>query len=305
MTAVPTVSTPDTPTARPTRVDRMQDGVLLVIVLLVGIMAGAASFNHVHDFTIANSPTGTADWFGWANAVISELIPTAALIEIGRRRRKNPAAKVGYPMVLLVAAISVSLTAQLAVAKPGVFGWMVSALPALAFFALSKLVFTATARPAPPRPTTTVTAPTPATSPAPSSDTPRAKVTPAAVSKTRATPATKSAPATKTPARTPAEKTAASASAEPVPATPAPADAAASVVTDQRFPELLLANARTIAASHRDESGEDINPNQMAVRLRVPTPIATDILTALNNPNTPAAATMKPHNGSTVTGVTA
>ncbi len=139
MTATP-MPTPDT-IDRPTRVDRMQDGVLLVIVLLVGIMAGAASFNHVHDFTIANSPDGTADWFGWANAVISELIPTAALIEIGRRRRNR--APIGYPMFLLIAAIGVSLTAQLAVATPSVFGWIVSALPALAFFALSKLVFTA------------------------------------------------------------------------------------------------------------------------------------------------------------------
>jgi hypothetical protein len=298
MTTTPE-STSDTSTARPTRVDRMQDGVLLVIVLLVGVMAGAASFNHVHDFTIANSPDGTADWFGWANAVISELIPTAALIEIGRRRRKNPATKVGYPMVLLVAAISVSLTAQLAVAKPGVFGWMVSALPALAFFALSKLVFTATA---PPRPTTTVTAPTPAAPPAPSSDTPRAKASPATVSKTRATTATKSAPATKTPARTPAKKTTAPAPAKTVPAAPTTADAIATPATDQRFPELLLANARTIAASHRDEHGTDINPNQMAVRLRVPTPIATDILTTINPPK---QASTKPHNGSTVTGVTA
>ncbi len=289
-------TTPDT--IRPTRVDRMQDGVLLIIVLLVGIMAGAASFNHVHDFTIANSPDGTADWFGWANAVISELIPTAALIEIGRRRRKNPHAKVGYPMVLLVAAISVSLTAQLAVAKPGVFGWMVSALPALAFFALSKLVFTATSTT---RPTTTVTAPTPATSPASSSDTTRAKVTPAAVSKTRATPAKKSAPATRTPARTPAKKTSAPAPAKPTPAAPAPATATAHAATDQRFPDLLLSNARTIAASHRDEHGTDINPNQMAVRLRVPTPIATDILTAINQP-TPANT--RPHNGSTVTPAT-
>ncbi len=69
--------------------------------------------------------------------------------------------------------------------------------------------------------------------------------------------------------------------------------------TDKRFPALLLSNARTIAASHRDEHGEDINPNQMAVRLRVPTPVATDILTHLHN-HPPKAATTRPHNGSTV-----
>jgi hypothetical protein len=278
--------------------DRLQDSVLLFIVLLVGTMAGAASFTHVHDWTLHNSPTGTPDWFGWANSVISELIPVAALIEIGRRRRKN--APFGYPMVLLVAAVGVSLTAQLAVARPTVFGWMVSALPALAFFALSKLVFTATA----PRPANPVTAPAPATSPAPSSDTTRVEVSPAAVRKTRATtPAKKAAPAKKTPARTPVKKTTAPATPEPTTAEPVPVEATASVATDQRFPELLLSNARTIAASHRDEHGEDINPNQMAVRLRVPTPIATDILTQLQD-NPPTVASTRPHNGSTV-GVTA
>jgi hypothetical protein len=37
-----------------------------------------------------NSPDGTDDWFGWANAVISELVPVAALLTIRRRRRTPP-----------------------------------------------------------------------------------------------------------------------------------------------------------------------------------------------------------------------
>ncbi len=292
MTTTP-VSTPDT--IKPTS-DRAQNGVLVTIVLLVGLMAGAASFSHVHDWTLANSPTGTSDWFGWANAVISELIPTASLIEIGRRRRKQASTR--YPMVLLVAAVGVSLTAQLAVARPTAFGWMASALPALAFFALSKLVFTATA---PFRPTNPVTAPTPATSPAPSTDNANPRSRPTAAAKTRATPAEKTPPAKKTtPARTSAKKTTAPALAEPTPAAPEPVDTTAPVaLADKRFPDMLLSNARTIATSHRDEHGEDINPNQMAVRLRVPTPIATDILTHLRD-NPPMAATTRPHNGSTV-----
>jgi hypothetical protein len=299
MTITP-VSTSDTLSPNPTNADRAQNGVLVTIVLLVGLMAGAASFTHVHDWTLANSPAGTPDWFGWANAVISELIPTASLIEIGRRRRRNAAISVRYPMVLLVAAVGVSLTAQLAVARPTVFGWMASALPALAFFALSKLVFTATA----PRPTIPVTALPPATSPAPSPDTAPAKVRPAAAPKTRATPAKKTAPAKKTPTRTPAKKTTAPAAPEPVPAAPAPVAATAPVALTPRFSAPLLSNARTIAVSHREEHGEDINANQMAVRLRVPTPVATDILTHLRD-SPPAAATTRPHNGSTIAGVTA
>ncbi|MEV6601964.1 hypothetical protein AB0M36_34690 [Actinoplanes sp. NPDC051346] len=292
MTHPPTSTTPTL-----TRVDRLQDVTLLLIVLLVGLMAGAASFHHVHDFTIANSPAGTADWFGWANAVISELIPTASLIEIGRRRRLHPSASVRYPMLLLVAAIGVSLTAQLAVAKPGVFGWMVSALPALAFFALSKLVFAATAPPRPIR--NPVTAHTPATSPASSADIPRAEVRPAAaLRKTRATTPDKNASAARKTTRTLAKKTRTPAATEPAPAVPAPATATAPAAPVERFPAPLLANARTIAVSHRATHGEDIKANQLAVRLRVPTPIATDILTQLTN--APTAATTKPHNGSTV-----
>ena len=289
-----TVSASDT--SVPASGHRLPNGVLVVIVLLVGLMAGAASFTHVHEWTLDNSPDGTADWFGWANAVISELIPTASLIEIGRRRRRDPACSVRYPMSLLVLAVGVSLTAQLAVAEPSVFGWMVSALPALAFFALSKLVFTTT----PSRPTIPVAADMPATSPASSTDTTRAQVRPAAAAKTRATTATNSTRAKTTPSkRTAAKKTTAPAAVKTVPAEPVAVAARTPAVPEPRFPGALLANARTIAVSHRDQHGEDITPGQMAVRLRVPTPVATDILTELSN-RKPAHVTTRPHNGSPV-----
>ncbi|MGK5519154.1 DUF2637 domain-containing protein [Micromonospora sp. URMC 107] len=126
--------------------DRVEGVVLVLIVLTVGGLAGAASFTHVHDWTMANSPAGTGDWFGWANAAISELLPLAALLTIRRRRRTG--GSVGYPMFLLVCAVALSLSAQLAVAKPGVSGWLLSAVPALAFLGLSKLVFSTTPAPA-------------------------------------------------------------------------------------------------------------------------------------------------------------
>jgi hypothetical protein len=302
MTTTAPVSATDTKPRQRLTADTMQVGVLVLIVLFVGLMAGAASFHHVKDWTLDNSPHGTPAWFGWANAVISELIPTASIIEIGRRRRSNPAASVRYPVVLLVGAVLFSLTAQLAVAKPGLSGWVVSALPALAFLGLSKLVFTATATP---RPThNPVTATALATSPATSPDTTQVEVRPAAaVKKTRATTPTakKGTPAKKTPAkRTPAKKTTAPASPEPTPAAPAMAPATAPAVTVPEIPARLLSNARTIVVSHRHEHGDDINPNQLAVRLRVPTPIATDILSHLRD-NPPMAATTRPHNGSPVT----
>ncbi|MGC4862148.1 DUF2637 domain-containing protein [Micromonospora sp. DT41] len=125
-----------------TNTERVEGVVLVLIVLTVGGLAGAASFTHVHDWTMANSPTGTGDWFGWANAAISELLPLAALLTIRRRRRTG--GPIGYPMFLLVCAVALSLSAQLAVAKPGVSGALLSAVPALAFLGLSKLIFSTT-----------------------------------------------------------------------------------------------------------------------------------------------------------------
>lgn len=122
---------------------KAETGVKVVILLAVGGMAGAASFTHVHDWTMANSPAGTPDWFGWANAVISELTPIAAGLEARRRHRAG--LPVGYPITVLIAAALLSLAAQVAVAKPGLSGWLLSAAPALAFMALIKLVISSPA----------------------------------------------------------------------------------------------------------------------------------------------------------------
>ncbi len=121
--------------------ERFERFTLTAILTVVGGAAGAASFSHVHAWTMANSPTGTADWFGWANACISELVPIAALLTMRQRRRAGKG--VGYPMFLLIAAALLSLSAQLAVAKPGLTGGLLAAVPSLAFMALSKLVLSA------------------------------------------------------------------------------------------------------------------------------------------------------------------
>ncbi|MGW4463025.1 DUF2637 domain-containing protein [Micromonospora sp. NPDC004704] len=137
-------------TVAKSRTERVEGVVLVLILLVVGGLAGAASFTHVHDWTMTNSPAGTGDWFGWANAAISELIPLAALLTIRRRRRTG--GPIGYPMFLLVSAVALSLSAQLAVAKPGLSGWLISAVPALAFLGLSKLVLSVKPEPASPAP---------------------------------------------------------------------------------------------------------------------------------------------------------
>jgi hypothetical protein len=110
-----------------------------VIMLAVAGMAGAASFTHVHDWTMHNSPAGTGNWFGWANAMVSELIPLAAGLEARRRIRHHSTAG-AYPIMLIVAAVALSLTGQFAEATHSISGWLISAVPALGFLALVKLV---------------------------------------------------------------------------------------------------------------------------------------------------------------------
>ncbi|MFI5491860.1 DUF2637 domain-containing protein [Actinoplanes sp. NPDC051859] len=119
---------------------RVESAALTVILAVVALAAGWASFTHVHDWTMRHVPAGTPDAFGWVNAVISELVPVAAILTIRRRRRTGQ--PVGYPLFLLIASGVLSLAAQLAVAQPSPSGWLLSAVPALAFMALVKLIFT-------------------------------------------------------------------------------------------------------------------------------------------------------------------
>ncbi|MEV4462115.1 hypothetical protein AB0J51_00675 [Micromonospora echinofusca] len=125
--------------------ERLEGIALVVILLAVGGMAGAASFTHVKDWTMIHAPAGTHEWFGWSNAVISELTPAAALLVIRRRRRLDPNASVVYPLSILVGAVALSLAAQIAVANDSFSSRLLSSVPALAFLALSKLVLTAPA----------------------------------------------------------------------------------------------------------------------------------------------------------------
>jgi hypothetical protein len=129
-----------------TRADRIETVTLAVILATVAVAAGWASFTHVHDWTMRHAPQGTPDAFGWVNAVISELVPVAAFLTI--RRRRAAGAPIGYPLFLLIVAAALSLAAQLAVAQPSPSGWLLSAVPALAFMAMVKLVFAAPQTPA-------------------------------------------------------------------------------------------------------------------------------------------------------------
>ncbi|GAA4217001.1 DUF2637 domain-containing protein [Actinocatenispora rupis] len=118
---------------------RAESTARLVIMAAIGLMAGAASFTHMHDWTMQKAPAGTPEWFGWANAVVSELTPALALLEWRRRRRTG--GSVGYPVALLIGSGLLSLAAQVSQANDSMASKGLAALPAIAFTLLIKLVF--------------------------------------------------------------------------------------------------------------------------------------------------------------------
>ncbi|MFI7336293.1 hypothetical protein [Micromonospora aurantiaca (nom. illeg.)] len=237
---------------------RIEGLVLVLILIAVAGFAGAASFTHVKDWTLANSPDGTGAWFGWANAVISELVPIACLLTIRRRRRTG--APIGYPLFLLIAAASLSLAAQLAVAKPGISGWLLSAVPALAFMALVKLVLA-------PAPTPTPTPEQPTTTPAAAPAEP-IRVQVAEQVTTEPVPP---AAITPTPAVEPEPVTIPAVAPESVAAPAEPVD----------VPTHLLPMARFAAVQHEQATGHPITPAELADRLDVTPPVAGRLLATI------------------------
>ncbi|MCZ7472758.1 hypothetical protein [Micromonospora sp. WMMC273] len=236
-------------TDRPTG-PRIEGLVLVLILIAVAGFAGAASFTHVKDWTLANSPAGTGAWFGWANAVISELVPIACLLTIRRRRRTG--APIGYPLFLLIAAASLSLAAQLAVAKPGISGWLLSAVPALAFMALVKLVL----------------------APAPTGQSSTAPAEPIRVQVAEQVTTEPVPPAAITPAAEPEPVTKPTIAPEPVSAPAEPVDVP--------VPSHLLPMARFAAVQHEQATGQPITPAELADRLDVTPPVAGQLLTTIS-----------------------
>ena len=128
------------------RIARIEGLVQVLILLFMGVMAGAASFVHIHDVTVAH---GQPSWIGWANAVVVELMSVVAGLDIRRRHRTGQPA--GFVLVVLLTAVGVSLAAQVAQAHRSVWGWTVAALPALGLLAVVKIVLSRTTTTAPDR----------------------------------------------------------------------------------------------------------------------------------------------------------
>jgi hypothetical protein len=118
-----------------TKTLRLEGVVQVLILLTIGAVAAAASFTHVHNVAAAHGQPG---WLAWADAVVLELMSIATGLEIRRRARTNRPA--GFVVAVLVAAVALSLAAQVVEAESSVIGWLAAALPALGFLACVKIV---------------------------------------------------------------------------------------------------------------------------------------------------------------------
>jgi hypothetical protein len=261
------------------KAERFEGHVQVLILVLVAGMAGAASFTHVHDWTMRNTPPGTPSWFGWANAVITELVPAAAGIETRRRKRQHHPAS--YPMAILVADAVISIAVQLSNAIHTLAGGVAFALPALAFLALTKLVLSRSghvsekedpecAQPAPD----------------PGAQT-QFSASPPAENSARATAMSSTSP-------TPLPLADSASSPDASALTAFPSDGNPQLVPGAQ----LLASARMTAFAHRQQTGQPITADELGKRLGVPPALAESLLDRIDG--TPPSVTAV--NGTSLTG---
>ena len=231
----------------------------------------AGSFTHVHDWTMRNVPAGTGSWLGWANAVITELVPAAAGIEIRRRKRQHR--PVTYPMTILIADAVISIAVQLSDAIHTLAGGLAFALPALAFLALTKLVLSR-ARTAPGKEDTGCAQP--ASRPS------------APIQSQAPAPTTSGAPATATGTTSPMLPPSGDGSSSPAaPAlTASPPDSSLRPIP----PAQLLASARMTAFAHYQATGRPISADEITGRLGVPPALAESILEHIDGTPPPVTA---------------
>lgn len=103
---------------------RGEDWLALGMLAVLFGFALAGAFTHMHDWTISainealreHAARGekvpmTPDWFGWSNAVTSEIMPTYALLTVRKRQRQGRS--VTGPGWLFVGSSALSLLAQL------------------------------------------------------------------------------------------------------------------------------------------------------------------------------------------------
>lgn len=109
-----------------------------LLVLGVGVVAGAASWSHAHALAVQHGQTG---WLAWADAAVLETMAVSAGLEL--RRRHAAGRPVRAVLAVLLGAVAIQLAAQVADAERSVWGWTMAALPCLGSLVLIKMALAA------------------------------------------------------------------------------------------------------------------------------------------------------------------
>lgn len=101
-------------------------------VVVLAVIAAVGSFTHISDLAARHGQTG---WQSWAVAVCIDLMCVMAARELQRDKRTGRSRKglVSWPALVLTGGIVLTLAANLATARPTVWGWITAATPAVAF----------------------------------------------------------------------------------------------------------------------------------------------------------------------------
>ncbi|MGR6914401.1 DUF2637 domain-containing protein [[Actinomadura] parvosata] len=98
----------------------------------MAVIAAVGSFSHISDLAARHGQVG---WQSWAVAVCIDLMCVMAARELQRDKRtgRHRRGWMSWPALVLTGGIVLTLAANLATARPTVWGWITAATPAVAF----------------------------------------------------------------------------------------------------------------------------------------------------------------------------
>jgi hypothetical protein len=127
------------------RASRVVSRMRMLVSIVVGGVGAGAGFTHTHDWAVRHGQTG---WLAWADAIVIECLVVVAGFEVRRDHLAGRSRPLSLPMAVMIGALGVQMTAQVALAEPTPAGWLVAAMPATSFILIVKLALRAAVRPA-------------------------------------------------------------------------------------------------------------------------------------------------------------
>jgi hypothetical protein len=113
---------------------RAESAAQVGLMLGVGSVVACASWSHVVDLAASHGQQG---WLAVADAAVVETLAVSMGLEIRRRRRTGESGR--FAGCVLIAAVTLQLSAQVAQAPRTFWGWTMAALPAIGFLLLAKV----------------------------------------------------------------------------------------------------------------------------------------------------------------------